>query len=185
MSIVQYFAKRIGLYLVVLFIGITITFFLPRLMPTNPIDGYIGQLQARANQPLRPEAIAALRSNLEELYGLKGDIFTQYFNYINRVLFHFDFGPSFTNYPEPVSSMILNALPWTLGLLLFFTLFSWVIGNLIGLVAGYYHNKRSATVLEVVGILLYPIPYYILALTVILLLAYFLPIFPLSPTFPA
>lgn len=185
MSIVQYFAKRIGLYLVVLFIGLTITFFLPRLMPANPIDGYIGQIESRAGQSLRPEAIAALRSNLEELYGLKGDIFTQYFNYINRVIFHFDFGPSFTNYPEPVSSMILKALPWTLGLLLFSTLLSWIIGNLIGLVAGYYHNKRSATVLEVVGILLYPIPYYILALTVILLLAYFLPIFPLSPTFPA
>src|SRR4051812_22499341 len=106
MSIVQYFAKRIGVYLVVLFIGLTITFFLPRLLPSNPIDGYISQLQSRANQSLSSEAIVALRSNLEELYGLKGDIFTQYINYINRVVFHFDFGPSFTNYPQPVSSMI-------------------------------------------------------------------------------
>jgi peptide/nickel transport system permease protein len=81
--------------------------------------------------------------------------------------------------------MIFRALPWTLGLLLTSTIVSWIIGNLIGLVAGYFHNKRSATVLEVVGILLYPIPYYILALTVILVLAYFLPVFPLSPTFPA
>ncbi|MBN9389989.1 MAG: ABC transporter permease [Chloroflexi bacterium] len=185
MSIFQYFAKRIGLYLVVLFIGLTITFFLPRLMPTNPIDGYISQIESRAGQSLRPEAIAALRSNLEELYGLKGDIFTQYVNYLNRVILHFDFGPSFTNYPEPVSDMIFRALPWTLGLLLVSTIVSWIIGNLIGLVAGYFHNKRSATVLEVVGILLYPIPYYILALTVILVLAYFLPVFPLSPTFPA
>jgi peptide/nickel transport system permease protein len=184
MGILQYFAKRIGLYLVVLFIGITITFFLPRLMPTNPIDGYIGQIESRAGQTLRPEAIAALRSNLEELYGLKGDIFTQYANYLNRVVLHFDFGPSFTNYPEPVSNMIFRALPWTLGLLLTSTVISWLIGNLIGLVAGYFHNKRSATVLEVVGILLYPIPYYIMALTVILVLAYFLPVFPLSPTFP-
>jgi peptide/nickel transport system permease protein len=185
MSIFQYFAKRIGLYLIVLFIGLTITFFLPRLMPTNPIDGYIGQIESRAGQSLRPEAIAALRSNLEELYGLKGDIFTQYLNYLNRVILHFDFGPSFTNYPEPVSSIIFRALPWTLSLLLISTILSWLIGNLVGLVAGYFHNKRSATVLEVVGILLYPIPYYILALTVILILAYFLPVFPLSPTFPA
>ena len=185
MSILRYFAKRIGLYLVVLFIGITITFFLPRLMPTNPIDGYISQIESRAGQSLRPEAIAALRNNLEELYGLKGDIFTQYLNYLNRVVLHFDFGPSFTNYPEPVSDMIFRALPWTLGLLLTSTILSWIVGNLIGLVAGYFHNKRSATVLEVVGILLYPIPYYILALTVILILAYFLPVFPLAPTFPA
>jgi peptide/nickel transport system permease protein len=54
----------------------------------------------------------------------------------------------------------------------------------VGVVAGYFHTKRAATVLEVVGILLYPIPYYILAVSVILLLAYVVPIFPLSPTFP-
>ncbi|HEX2911275.1 MAG TPA: ABC transporter permease [Chloroflexia bacterium] len=184
MSILRYFGKRIGIYFIVLYIGITITFFLPRLMPTNPIDGYIGQVQSRAGQSLTPEAITQLRSSLEELYGLKGDIFTQYFNYLKRVVLNFDFGPSFTNYPQPVSSMIFNALPWTLSLLLTTTVLSWLIGNLIGLVAGYFHNKRSATVLEVVGILLYPIPYYILALVVILVLAYFLAIFPLSPTFP-
>src|SRR4051812_15890433 len=141
MGIVKYFAKRIGIYLVVLFIGLTITFFLPRLLPTNPIDGYIAQIESRAGQSLRPEAIVELRSNLEELYGLKGDIFTQYFNYLNRVLLHFDFGPSFTNYPQPVSTMIFNALPWTLSLLLTTTILSWIIGNLIGLVAGYFHNR--------------------------------------------
>jgi peptide/nickel transport system permease protein len=153
-------------------------------MPTNPIDGYIGQVQSRAGQTLTPEAVADLRKSLEELYGLKGDIFTQYINYLKRVVLQFDFGPSFTNYPLPVSSMIFNALPWTLSLLLTTTILAWLIGNMIGLVAGYFHNKRSATILEVVGILLYPIPYYILALIVILVLAYFLSIFPLAPTFP-
>ena len=44
-GVVQYVAKRFGLYLAVLFIGLTITFLLPRVMPTNPIDGYISQLQ--------------------------------------------------------------------------------------------------------------------------------------------
>ena len=63
-------------------------------------------------------------------------------------------------------------------------LIAWILGNLVGLVAGYFHTKRAATVLELVGILLYPIPYYILAVSLILLLAYVIPIFPLSPTFP-
>jgi len=40
------------------------------------------------------------------------------------------------------------------------------------------------TVLEIVGIMIYPIPYYILAVSVILLFAYVWPIFPLSATFP-
>ena len=61
MGVLQYVAKRVGLYLAVLFIGLTITFFLPRLLPTNPIDAYIGQLQSRANGQLTSEAIAQLR----------------------------------------------------------------------------------------------------------------------------
>ena len=184
MGVLSYVAKRLGLYFGVLFIGLTITFLLPRLMPTNPIDGYIGQLQARASGALTSDAVEELRSSLEELYGLKGDLFTQYLGYMKRVVLQFDFGPSFTYYPQSVSTMVLNALPWTLGLLLTATIIAWILGNLVGLVAGYFHTKRAATILEVVGILLYPIPYYILAVSVILLLAYVFPIFPLSPTFP-
>jgi len=184
MGVLQYVAKRVGLYLAVLFIGLTITFLLPRLMPTNPIDGYIGQLQARASGALTADAIEQLRSNLEELYGLKGDLFTQYLSYLNRVVLHFDFGPSFTFYPQSVSQIIFTALPWTLGLLLVSTIVAWILGNMVGLVAGYFHTKRSASLLEVLGILLYPIPYYILAVTVILLLSYVIPLFPLAPSFP-
>jgi peptide/nickel transport system permease protein len=184
MGVLRYVAKRLGLYFAVLFIGLTITFMLPRLMPINPVDGYIGQIQSRANGTLTSEAIMEIRANLEQLYGLKGDIFSQYVSYLKRVVIDFDFGPSFTYYPQQVSSMILNALPWTLGLLLTATFIAWVLGNMVGLVAGYFHKKRAASVLEFVGILLYPIPYYILAVTVLLLLAYIFPIFPLSPTFP-
>ena len=184
MGVLQYVAKRVATYLVVLFIGLTITFFLPRLLPTNPIDAYISQIQSRAAGMLTSEAIDSLRKSLEELYGLRGDLLSQYVGYLNRVLFHFDFGPSFAYYPQPVSQMIFSALPWTLSLLLVSTLIAWLVGNAVGVVAGYFHTKRSATVLEVVGILLYPIPYYVLAVTVILVLAYVIPIFPLSPTFP-
>jgi peptide/nickel transport system permease protein len=185
MGFVQYCIKRIGIYIAVLFIGITITFFLPRFLPSNPIDGYIAQMQSQAGQTLTPEAIQRLRASLEELYGLKGDLFTQYIHYLQRVFLHFDFGPSFSAYPQPVSSLVFAALPWTIGLLASTTLVAWLVGNLIGLVGGYFHNKRAATVLEVIGIVLFPIPYYVMALTVILLLAYIWPVFPLSTTFPS
>ena len=147
MGVLQYVAKRVGLYLVVLFIGLTITFFLPRLMPTNPIDGYIGQLQARAGGALTPEAIGQLRESLEELYGLRGDLLTQYVGYLERVILRFDFGPSFTFYPQPVSQIIFTALPWTLGLLLVSTVIAWILGNMVGLVAGYFHTKKAGSAL--------------------------------------
>ena len=122
MGVLSYIVKRLGLYLAVLFIGLSITFLLPRLMPTNPIDGYISQLQARAGGVLTAQDITDLRASLEELYGLKGDLFSQYVNYLRRIVTSFDFGPSFAFYPQPVNVMIMNALPWTLTLLLVSTL---------------------------------------------------------------
>ena len=178
----QYVAERVGLYLLVLFIGITITFFLPRWMPSDPIENYIAQIQTQAGQSLSPEAAEELRHSLAKLYGLEGSLFSQYLSYLKRVFLEFDFGPSLSSFPRPVSEFILEALPYTLGLLGTSTLITWILGNLIGLVAGFFHNNRAATVLEVIGVVLYPIPYYILALVLILLFAYIWPVFPMTTT---
>ncbi|MBD3625470.1 MAG: ABC transporter permease [Rhodobacteraceae bacterium] len=184
MGTVSFIAKRLLQYFAVLFIGISITFLLPRLMPVNPVDTYIGELQSRASSTLDPEGIAELRRNLEQLYGLNGTLWDQYVSYMTRVIFHFDFGPSYSYFPLPVTNMLAEAIPWTMGLLLTATVIAWTLGNAVGLVAGYFYKKRAATVLEFVGILLYPIPYYVLAITVLMLFAYIFPIFPLSATFP-
>ncbi len=182
MGLLQYLFSRFIAYLAVLFIGITITFFLPRLMPSDPIEGYIAQMQNQAGQTMTPEAVEEIRANLARLYGLEGTLVEQYGVYLKRVLIDFDFGPSLYSYPRPVSEFIFQALPWTLGLLGISTLISWILGNLVGLLAGFYHNNRFATSLEVIGVLIYPIPYYILALLLILLLGYVLQWFPLSTT---
>ena len=182
MKLTQYLLRKIGIYLLVLFIRITITFFLPRLMPSDPIEGYIFQLQHQAGQTMPPEALEQLRRSLAELYGLEGSLATQYVNYLKRVFLGFDFGPSLSSYPTPVSDFIFRALPWTLGLLGISTVLSWILGNLVGLLAGFFHHSRGAMVLEVIGIVLYPIPYYILALVLILLFAYIWPVFPLTTT---
>jgi peptide/nickel transport system permease protein len=185
MGTASYIARRLLTYVSVLFIGLTITFLLPRLMPSNPVDGYINELQSRAGITLDSEAVAELRANLEKLYGLSGTLLEQYLAYLKRILIDFDFGPSFTYYPQEVSTMLLTALPWTLGLLLTATVIAWLLGNAVGLVAGYYHDRRAGAVIEFVGILLYPIPYYIIAIICLMLFAYIIPIFPLSATFPA
>jgi peptide/nickel transport system permease protein len=65
-------------------------------------------------------------------------------------------------------------------LLLLSTIFAWIIGNTIGLIAGYQRNKRYSKVMEILAILVYPIPYYISALILIILFVHLNPIFPLS-----
>jgi peptide/nickel transport system permease protein len=182
MGLLRYISSRVASYLVVLFIGLTVTFFLPRLMPSDPIEQYIFELQSTAGQTLSPEEMAYLRETLSQIYGLEGSLLTQYLGYLERVIFHFDFGPSFSGFPTPVLVFIMRALPWTLGLLVMTTLISWTLGNLIGLIAGYFHDSRAANALEVFGILLYPIPYYIVALVLIMSFGYIWQIFPLTTT---
>ena len=182
MALVQYITGRVGSYLVVLYIGLTITFFLPRLLPSDPIANYIYELESQAGQTFPPEQMEALRETLREIYGLEGSLSSQYVGYLERVVLHQDFGPSLANFPTPVRVLLGRALPWTVGLLGTSTVISWVIGNLVGLLAGFFHDKPVATVLEVLGVMLYPIPYYIVALVMIILFAYIWPIFPLTTT---
>lgn len=182
MALLQYIIGRFISYLVVLFVGITITFFLPRFMPSDPVEQYIFQMQSQAGQSMSPEDIAAMRATLSQIYGLEGSLFSQYIGFLGRVVLRFDFGPSLASFPTPVMEFILRALPWTLGLLMTTTLIAWSLGNFIGLLAGYYHNSRAATALEVVGVVIYPIPYYIIAIVLILLLGYVWSIFPLTTT---
>ncbi len=179
MSLLTDVAARFGMYVGVLLIGLTVLFIVPRLMPSDPIEGYLMRVQNQTNTVMSPEEVAAIRSSLTDLYGLGGSLPSQYVGFLKRVFLTLDFGPSMNAYPRPVKEFVLIAMPYTLGLLVTSTVIAWVLGNLVGLLAGFFNNSKPATVLEVVGVILYPIPFYILALVLIILFAYVWPVFPL------
>jgi peptide/nickel transport system permease protein len=179
MRFLSFFVARTLTFILVVWIGVTTVFFIPRLLPTNPVDSMMGRISAQGAF-MTPQASQAMRASLTDLFGLKGSIFTQYVHFLQRVFITHDFGPSLAMYPTPVSTLIGNAVPWTLGLLLTSTLLAWVIGNLIGLLAGYRSTKISSRILEAVSMFVYPIPYYILALVLLILFTYVFPIFPIS-----
>ncbi|MCB9946136.1 MAG: ABC transporter permease [Geminicoccaceae bacterium] len=172
-----YLIRRLGQFVLVVFIGISITFFVTHATPIDPVETTVSA--AAAYGSTSPEAIAMLRASLQELYGTQGHIFEQYLNYWGRIL-RGDFGPSLSAFPTPVSELIGRAMPWTIGLLLVATLISWVLGNILGGLAGYYRDNRSLKVVGVIAMGLHPIPYYIVAFVLLVLFAYLIPIFPLG-----
>jgi peptide/nickel transport system permease protein len=117
--------------------------------------------------------------DLTELYGLEGSMFEQYIAFWQR-LFQGDFGVSFFQFPTPVIKLISTALPWTLGLLLTTTFIAWTVGNIVGGLAGYYPRKPWSRVLDIAAMVIRPLPYYIFAFALLLLLAYLLRWFPIS-----
>jgi len=172
----RYLLPRIIQYLVVIFIGTTVVFIVPRLMPTDPIQQTIERVTMQGTY-IDPDAVEELKETLKELYGLKGTLSEQYAMFWKR-LFKGDFGPSFAQFPTPVMDLISISLPWTTILLLLTTLLSWVIGNILGGLAGYFSHYRWARILEGIAMFIRPIPYYIVALGLLILFAFILPIFP-------
>ena len=110
---------------------------------------------------------------------LSGTPVEQYLLFWKRVL-RADFGPSMSAFPTPVATLVGRALPWTAGLLTVSTIIAWGLGNLLGGLAGYYQKSRGLKLVGVVAIGLHPIPYYILALQLLIVFGLLWPVLPIT-----
>lgn len=173
-----YLIPRLIQYFLVIFIGLTIVFIIPRLTPTDPVRRTIAQLRSMGAS-LDPATMGSFIEDLNQMYGLEGTSLDQYWAFWAR-LFQGDFGVSFFQFPTPVNKLIKTALPWTAGLLLTTTIISWTAGNIIGGLAGYYSRSRWSKVLDTLTMIVRPIPYYIFAFALLLIFAYVFRLFPIS-----
>ncbi|CAN7377787.1 ABC transporter permease [Bosea sp. LjRoot237] len=174
---IAYLAKRLVQFVVVVFIGVNLAFVITHASPIDPVEQSISAVTSFGSTS--PDAIAAMRASLQELYGLKGTLAEQYITFWSRVL-RGDFGPSLSAFPTPVSALIARALPWTAGLLIVSTLITWVLGNLLGGLAGYYQRNRTLKLMGVVAMGVHPIPYYIVALLLLIVFGFLWPVLPIT-----
>ena len=174
----RYLIPRLISYFLVIWLGITVVFLIPRLTPNDPVMQMIGQMRARGST-LEPGAMDEIIQDLTEMYGLEGSWLDQYWAFWGR-LFHGDFGVSFFQFPARVNDLIANALPWTLGLLLTSTAFSWILGNITGGLAGYYTRRGWSRTLDAFAMVVRPLPYYVFAFVLLLMFAYVVRWFPIT-----
>jgi peptide/nickel transport system permease protein len=172
-----YVAKRLVQFVLVVFIGISLTFFITHLTPIDPVEQMIASMTAFSDTS--PEAVLRMREALQELYGIEGSLIDQYVIYWGRIL-TLDFGPSLSAFPTPVATLIARALPWTIGLLFTCTMLAWILGNVLGGLAGYYRKSRTLKLLGVVAMGFHPIPYYIIAFVLLIIFGYLWPVLPIS-----
>jgi peptide/nickel transport system permease protein len=176
-TLLRYALRRFGQFVLVVFVGINLAFFITHATPIDPIQQAIAA--ATRFSQADPRAVEATRVALRELYGLNGTLWDQYLTFWKRIVV-FDFGPSLSAFPTPVSTLIWRALPWTFGLLSVATLISWTLGNLLGGLAGYYRKNRLLKLVGVIATALQPIPNYIMAFVLLVLLGYVWPVFPIT-----
>ncbi|MHA7133614.1 ABC transporter permease [Oerskovia turbata] len=177
----RYVLSKIGLFALTLWAAITINFLLPRMMPGSPADAAIARLSR--NGPLSPEARAAIEAQL----GVPtGNLWDQYLQYLNNIL-HFDFGVSYTYFPQSVSSLVLGALPWTLVMVGIVTIVAFACGTLLGVLAAWKRGTWLDTLPTVSGTFTSAFPYFWTALLLLFFFGYVTGWFPTtgaySPTY--
>jgi len=170
----RFLGNRALFYLFTLWAAITINFFVPRLMKGDAVDQYLAR-----NRNVSPEAADALRA----LLGLDTDksLLQQYFDYWNLLL-HGDLGVSLLHGLRPVTEVISQALPWTVGLVGFATLVAFTIGTVGGAIVGWRRGSRLDALIPITTFLS-TIPYFWLGLLAIALFSVNLGWFPIGKAY--
>jgi peptide/nickel transport system permease protein len=158
----RFIIRRLAFYVVAAWFAITINFILPHLLPSNPVQAMM------ASHPNFPPSA---RKALEIQFGLgqQGSLLHQYFVYLGH-LAHGNLGISVLNYPESVVSVLGNTIPWTLALVGSATIISFVLGTLLGILAGWRRGGWFDRALPAFTFL-QATPYFFLALLVLVLLS--------------
>jgi oligopeptide transport system permease protein len=143
----RYVAKRLVYMLITLFIIISITFFISKLLPGTPF----------ADDKLTPQT----RAQLFEKYGLDEPIPVQYVKYVFNVA-QGDLGNSFYFESRPVTEMILQRAPVSAFIGVQAVLFGLVVGLALGIVSALRQNSFLDTAAVVVAVLGVSVPTFVL-----------------------
>ncbi len=161
--------KKAARYLFALFFIISLNFFIPRIMPGDPITNLTGE-----DFLVDQESIDQLQSNL----GLDKPIFIQYLHYWKDV-FGLNLGYSY-HFHEKVAQLILSKMKWTLLLLGTAILLGFVLGTLLGALSGWNRNTLGNKAATTFILSLYSTPSFFLSLIVLYIFGFKLGLFPLK-----
>jgi peptide/nickel transport system permease protein len=172
----RYLAERIVILFATVFLSVTVVFFVPRLVPGDPLGAIFVNFSSIGGNM----GGDALVQEYRERFGLDESMWNQYLSYL-RELARGNLGYSIASFPSHVTDLLRTAIPWTVGLLALTTVISWILGTLLGALVG-WRAERSPVLqsLVPVALVLYTTPYYILAIILLFLLTSTWPIFPRS-----
>ncbi|MDD3999968.1 MAG: ABC transporter permease [Bacilli bacterium] len=159
-----YIGKRILLSIFIIFVVITITFFIMHAVPGGPFLG---------EKALTPDVEAALKAK----YGLDKPLFQQYLTYLGDVI-RFDFGPSLKQRGKTVNDIIAESFSTSLVLGLIAASLAMVVGITMGSIAAFRHNTITDKAIMVTSTTLVAMPSFIIATILLLLFCVKIPLFP-------
>lgn len=172
----DYLLRRVGVFLLIVWIAATLNFFLPRLSGQDPVRMKLLQ-QAQLGGYVQT-GIEAMVKEYDRRFGLDRPLWVQYLAYLQDAA-RLDFNYSIANYPRTVNEMIAEAVPWTIGLLGTTTLVSFTLGTFLGALLAWPRAPRWMRFLMPPLWAFHAIPFFLLGLILIYLLAFRVQLLPM------
>ena len=171
----KYFVNKL-VWLVVTFIfAFFLNFFLPRLMPGDPVAAIASRM---AQGMTNTSGMQQIYQQYTEQFGTNKPILDQFIVYLGNIA-HGNLGVSFSQYPRQVSDIIGSAIWWTLALQFPAIIVGWFIGNILGALAAYL-KKGFDAVLMPASIFASNFPAFGMAIILLVIFAVGLKWFPVS-----
>ncbi|MCB8959071.1 MAG: ABC transporter permease [Ardenticatenales bacterium] len=170
-------AQRIGFLFLVVWAAATITFFIPRLSSRNPVRERFAALARTGG--FSPGDLETIVASYNQKFGLDKPLLEQYWDYMSS-LARFDLGVSLNLFPKTVGELIMDALPWSIGLLIVTTILSFVIGNLLGALAAWPQAPDWLRSISTSFVLLQGVPPVLLGVLLIFFIGFRLKLLPIS-----
>lgn len=159
-------------YAVTVFLLVSVNFFLPRVLPGDPVSALV---DTQAPSHIQDEK---LRAELEEYYGLDRPLFEQYGGYLGDLATG-NLGSS-VRYNAPVADLLRERLPWTLLLILSAISLAVAVGWLTGIHSGWRRGRPVDRGLLTLFLALHSFPIFFVGSIALFVLSVKLGWFPLA-----
>ena len=147
----KYILKRTGMMAIILFLIVSISFFVLRLMPGSPYDD---------DQDLTPEAIEALNAKMH----LDKPLPVQYYYFLKGVLLENNWGTSIKLRPGvDVFKIIVERIPASMVLNILSLVISIPLGILAGSLAAVFKNKLPDYIISFLVVICISVPSFVFA----------------------
>ena len=157
---ITYIGARLGMFVLVVWLAMTVIFFLPRIASDrNPVRERMIMMAATGNLSTGMEKVVAA---YERDYGLDQPLYLQYIRYLSSVL-QGDLNVSLIRHPSTVVDLILDRMPWTLGLVGVSIFISFAFGSISGALLAWPGSPRFLKGVLPIFLTFAPIPYFMLA----------------------
>lgn len=164
--------RRLGQAVFTVWAVLTLSFVMIRMMPGNIMGALVTRMSQQGINPARARELIELRMTIDP----EKPIPVAYVNYLTNTL-QGDLGQSIY-YTRPVTEVVAEALPWTLFVLSWAIFISFFLGIVMGALMAYWEGGKLDVGLTSYAVVVGSIPFYVLALILLIFLAYRWGMFP-------